>query len=72
MRGCGGRERGGVPAPARGQAAVPRLVAELWGLPFMSDRDAHARDGAAGSLLEAFDFEQPPRPPLLLATRACP
>lgn len=54
------------------QASVPRLVAELWGLPFMSDRDPHARDGAAGSLLGAFDFEQPPRPPLLLATRACP
>lgn len=54
------------------QASVPRLVEELWGLPFMSDRDPHARDGAAGSLLDAFDFEQPPRPPLLLEPRDCP
>jgi hypothetical protein len=41
-------------------------------MPFLSARDPHARDGAAGSLLDAFDFDQTPRPPLFLDTRACP
>jgi hypothetical protein len=38
----------------------------------MSTRDEHARDGSAGSLMEAFDFTQTPRDPLLLQTRTCP
>jgi phospholipase C len=54
------------------QASVPRLVEELWGMPFMTTRDPHARDGTAGSLMDAFDFTQPPRAPLVLATHACP
>ncbi len=54
------------------QASVPRLVEELWGMRFMSTRNAHARDGVAGSLLDAFDFSQAPRAPLLLAKRTCP
>ncbi|MGE5184387.1 MAG: alkaline phosphatase family protein [Acidobacteriota bacterium] len=54
------------------QASVPRLVEELWGMKFMSTRNAHARDGIAGSLLDAFDFSQPPRAPLLLPRRTCP
>jgi len=55
------------------QASVPRLVEELWGMPFMSKRNRHARDGIAGSLLGAFDFKQAPRAPLHLAPRAhCP
>jgi phospholipase C len=54
------------------QASIPRLVEELWGMPFMSATDPDARDGTAGSLLEAFDFTQPPRAPLVLATHACP
>jgi len=39
---------------------------------FMTARDPHARDGTAGSLMAAFDFEQPPRDPLLLQAHACP
>jgi phospholipase C len=54
------------------QASVPRLVEELWGMDFMSARDPHARDGTAGSLLEAFDFAQAPSAPLLLQKHACP
>ena len=58
-------------APAE-QASIPRLVEELWGMPFMSTRDPHARDGTAGSLMGAFDFGQAPRPPLVLNKRVCP
>jgi phospholipase C len=54
------------------QASIPRLVEELWGMPFMTTRDPDARDGTAGSLMDAFDFTQPPRPPLVLQTHACP
>ena len=54
------------------QASVPRMVEELWGMPFMSTRDPRARDGASGSLMEAFDFTQGPRAPLVLAKHACP
>jgi len=54
------------------QASVPRLIEDLWGMAYMSTRDPHARDGQAGSLMGAFDFQQTPRPPLMLQTRACP
>ncbi len=54
------------------QASVPRLVEELWHMKFMTTRNAHARDGIAGSLLDAFDFTQTPRDPVLLQTRTCP
>ena len=58
-------------APAE-QASVPRLVEELWGMKFMTERDPHARDGVSGSLMEAFDFNQPPRDPLILEKHTCP
>jgi phospholipase C len=54
------------------QASVPKLIEDLWGMDYMSTRDPHARDGSAGSLMDAFDFTQPPRAPLLLSTRTCP
>jgi phospholipase C len=54
------------------QASVPKLVEELWGMPFMTTRDPHARDGTAGSLMDAFDFAQAPRAPLYLTTHTCP
>jgi phospholipase C len=54
------------------QASVPRLVEELWGMPFMTTRDPRARDGKAGSMMESFDFTQAPRPPMVLATHTCP
>jgi phospholipase C len=54
------------------QASVPRLVEDLWGVPYMSTRDPLARDGTAGSLMGAFDFEQAPREPLVLQPHSCP
>ncbi len=54
------------------QASVPRLVEELWGMDFMTARDPPARDGTAGSLMDAFDFTQAPRAALPLKTRTCP
>ena len=54
------------------QASVPRLVEELWGLPFMTARDPNARDGTAGSLMDAFDFQQSARAPITVAKRTCP
>jgi len=51
-------------------ASIPRLVEELFGLPFMHDKDPHARDAKAGSLLDAFDFTQPPRPPVIVPPQA--
>ena len=54
------------------QASVPRLVEELWGMDFMSARDKKARDGVVGSMMDAFDFNQPPREPLLLPKNKCP
>ena len=54
------------------QASIPRLVEELWGMPFMTARDKVAHDGTAGSLMESFDFSQMPRDPLVLQTHACP
>jgi phospholipase C len=54
------------------QASVPRLVEDLWGMPYLSTRDKNARDGTAGSLMTAFDFEQAPRAPLILDKRTCP
>jgi phospholipase C len=53
-------------------SSIPRLIEDLWGMPRMAARDPHARDAMAGSLLEAFDFTQPPRPPFLLTPRTCP
>jgi hypothetical protein len=54
------------------QASVPRLVEELFGMEFMTTHNANARDGRAGSLRDAFDFSQSPRPKLILKTRTCP
>ncbi|MEO8554980.1 MAG: hypothetical protein ABI678_33605, partial [Kofleriaceae bacterium] len=54
------------------QASVPKLVEELWGLPMMSETDPNARDGRVGSMMDAFDFTQAPKPPLVLTARTCP
>jgi hypothetical protein len=52
-------------------ASIAKLVEDVFGLPRMQAKYQHARDGLAGSLLEAFDFAQPPRDPLLLPVRPC-
>ena len=41
-------------------------------MPFMTASDPDARDGTAGSLMDAFDFAQPARAPLVLTKRTCP
>jgi phospholipase C len=48
-------------------SSVLRMIERLWGLPTLTDRDAHASD-----LLDAFDFDEGPSPPLFLPTRDCP
>jgi len=54
------------------QASIPKLVEDLFGMPRMHALDPHARDEKAGSMMDAFDFTQPPRAPLLLQQRTCP
>ena len=53
------------------QSSVVRLAEELFGLPWLTAKDPHARDERAGSLLGAFDFAQAPRPPMLRTPRTC-
>jgi phospholipase C len=57
------------------QASVVRLIEELFGGPgavgALHRRDAAARDDVAGSLLDAFDFNQTPLPPITAHTN-CP
>ena len=65
-------KQGVVLHTATEQASIPRLVEELFDLPFMSRRDPNARDGRSGSLLGAFDFTQSPRPPYLVQPMTCP
>jgi hypothetical protein len=38
----------------------------------MSETDPNARDGCVGSMMNAFDFTQAPKPPLVLPPRTCP
>jgi phospholipase C len=64
--------RGYVLKTVTDQASVPRLIEDLWHMPRMADRDPRARDDRAGSLLDAFDFAQPPRAKQLLTPRTCP
>ncbi len=57
------------------QASVVRLIEELFGGPgavgMLHGMDPAARDDAAGSLLDAFDFRQDPLPPMP-AQESCP
>jgi phospholipase C len=54
------------------QASIPKLVEDLFGMPRMSVLDPDARDERAGSMMDAFDFTQPPTAPLILQQRTCP
>ena len=53
--------------PNEGGFSIPKTIETLFGLPSLTTRDAQAHD-----LLDALDFAQPPRPPLVLQTRTCP
>ena len=56
-------------------ASIPRLIEELFGAPgavgSLHAKDPRARDDVAGSLLDAFDFNQQPLP-AMPAPEACP
>jgi phospholipase C len=48
-------------------ASIARTIEQIFALPALNERDANAND-----LLDALDFTQSPRAPLLLKTRQCP
>ena len=48
-------------------ASVLKFAEMTFGLPTLTDRDAQAND-----LMDAFNFQQSPLPPLVLNTRTCP
>jgi phospholipase C len=48
-------------------ASVLRFIETIFDVPPLTSRDANADD-----MLEAFDFSQPPIPPLILKQRSCP
>ena len=54
------------------QASIPKLVEDLFRGIRMHDMDPNARDAKVGSMLDAFDFTQSPKPPLVLTQRTCP
>jgi phospholipase C len=54
------------------QASIPHFIETIFGAEkTLSDLDPAAQDGQANDLMNAFDFEQTPLPPLVLKTRAC-
>jgi phospholipase C len=53
------------------QASIPKLMEELWGLKSLKSLHRNARDEKVGSMMNAFDFNQAPRPPMLLQKRTC-
>jgi phospholipase C len=48
-------------------ASILKFIEERFNLPYLTDRDANAND-----MLDSFDFNQTPLPPLTLSDRACP
>jgi phospholipase C len=60
-------KRGAIDSDPMEFASVLRFIEQVFELPSLNERDANADD-----MLDAFDFSQEPRPPLLLETRTCP
>ncbi len=54
------------------QASIPRFIEKVFGAPALSTLDPAAQDGQANDLMDAFDWNQTPNPPLMLQTRTCP
>lgn len=48
-------------------SSILKFIEERYNLPYLTNRDANAND-----MLDSFDFNQAPLPPLLLQTRSCP
>ena len=54
------------------QASIPRFIERVFGATqTLHDLDPAARDAQANDLMDAFDFRQPPKPPLVLPLRLC-
>jgi phospholipase C len=53
------------------QASIPKFIETVFGAPALSSLDPAAQDGQANDLMNAFDFDQAPLPPLVLKTRSC-
>ncbi len=53
------------------QASIPKFIETVFGAPALSTLDPAAQDGQANDLMNAFDFNQTPLPPLVLQTRSC-
>lgn len=47
--------------------SILKFVETRYGLKALTSRDARAH-----AMLDSFNFSQPPQPPMLLTTRACP
>ncbi len=62
---------GGVGVSASAQASIPKFIETVFGAPALSTLDPAAQDGQANDLMNAFDFNQAPLPPLVLPTRSC-
>lgn len=53
------------------QASIPKFIETVFGAPALSTLDPAAQDGQANDLMNAFDFNQAPLPPLVLPTHSC-
>lgn len=54
------------------QASIPKMIESIFDLPSLHSMDPAAQDGPETSdMMDAFDFSQPPNPPLVLDTRNC-
>ncbi|HEY6037397.1 MAG TPA: alkaline phosphatase family protein [Kofleriaceae bacterium] len=54
------------------QASIPKFIERVFDAPALSTLDPAAQDGQANDLMNMFDFNQTPLPPLPLTTRNCP
>ena len=59
--------RGAIDSDPMEFASVLRFIEQVFELPSLNERDGNADD-----MLDAFDFTQAPRPPLILEPRSCP
>jgi phospholipase C len=63
----GGSDGGYISSTFYSHGSPLKLIETNWGLPALNSRDAGAND-----MLDFFDFQQTPKPPLILSPRTCP
>ena len=63
----GGSDGGYISSTFYSHGSPLKLIETNWELPSLNSRDAGAND-----MLDFFDFQQTPKPPLILSTRTCP